>query len=290
MMDNNTPSLQHRLEAAALNSLFKTFRMLNLDKASAIGGFLARAIGPYLSAHKIAGYNLSMIFPEMPYEEKQRILSGMWDNLGRTAAELPFIPSEKLYERLTIHGTENIHTDYPCIFFSGHLGNWELTYPIAQRNGIKTTLIYRKANNPIVEDMIRSIRATQANNLIVKGPKGSFKLMRAIKNKESLALLIDQKMNDGIPVPFFGRLAMTAPALAEFALRFNLPIVPARIVRKKGAHFEAFIYPQLQYVKSGDDERDKLTIMTKVNEIMEGWIREHPEQWFWVHRRWPKDS
>src|SRR5207253_2644034 len=107
------------------------------------------------------------------------------------------------------------------------------------------------------------------------------------KNGQSLAMLIDQKMNDGIAVPFFGRDAMTAPAIAEFALRYNLELIPARVVRTKGCHFEATIFPPMAYEKTGDEEKDVLTIMTAINAILETWIREHPEQWFWVHKRWP---
>ena len=102
-----------------------------------------------------------------------------------------------------------------------------------------------------------------------------------------MAMLIDQKMNDGIAVPFFGRDAMTAPAIAEFALRYDMPLIPVRAVRTKDCHFEVTIYPPLAYEKTGDDEKDILAIMTQINAQLESWIREYPEQWFWVHKRWP---
>jgi KDO2-lipid IV(A) lauroyltransferase len=94
-------------------------------------------------------------------------------------------------------------------------------------------------------------------------------------------------MNDGIPVPFFGHPAMTAPALAEFALRYDLPLIPARVVRKRGgAYFNAKVYPPLEFTRTGDKEKD---IMTAVNAMIESWVREYPDQWFWVHKRWPKE-
>jgi KDO2-lipid IV(A) lauroyltransferase len=120
-----------------------------------------------------------------------------------------------------------------------------------------------------------------------KGTRGAVKMARAIKNNEAIAMLIDQKMNDGIAVPFFGVDAMTAPAIAQLALRYDLPILPAYVLRKGGAHFEAHMFPALKYEKTGDTEKDTLTIMTAINTMLEGWIRAHPEQWFWVHRRWP---
>ncbi len=124
--------------------------------------------------------------------------------------------------------------------------------------------------------------------MLPKGGQGAVRLLRAIKNGQSLAMLVDQKMNDGIAVPFFGRDAMTAPAIAEFALRYDMPIIPVRVVRTKGCHFEATVYPPLEYEKTGDEEKDSLIIMTKINALLESWIREHPAQWFWVHKRWPK--
>ena len=280
--------LQHIIEFLALQLLFAVFRALPLDIASAAGGFMARAIGPFLRAHKIANNNLSMIFPDMERKKKQELLTAMWDNLGRVAAELPHLQTNKLYDRMEISGLENLPKDgKPAIFFSGHLGNWELCYPIAQHNGIPITLIYRHANNKYVDKLITNIRATQADNLFPKGAKGSFKMLRAIKDGHSLAMLIDQKMNEGIAVPFFGRPAMTAPAMAELALRYDLPLIPARAIRTNGAHFNATVYPPLVITKTGDEKKDSLAIMTQVNALLESWIRETPEQWFWVHKRWP---
>jgi len=281
--------IKHLIEFFALRILFAAFRILPLDAASFVGGFMARSIGPFLSAHRIADKNLSMIFPEMDRRKKQALLTAMWDNLGRVAAELPHLPGDELYNRMEVSGHENLPTDgKPVIFFSGHIGNWELSYPIAQHNGLPVTLIYRQANNLYVDTLINHIRGTQAADMFPKGAKGSYKMLRAIKDGLSLAMLIDQKMNDGIPVPFFGREAMTAPAIAELALRYDLPLIPGRVIRTKGAHFKAHVYPALTYEKTGNEENDALAIMKKVNLLLESWIRETPEQWFWVHKRWPQ--
>jgi KDO2-lipid IV(A) lauroyltransferase len=102
-----------------------------------------------------------------------------------------------------------------------------------------------------------------------------------------LALLADQKLNDGIAVPFFGRPAMTAPALALLALRFDCTVLPARVERLRGAHFRLTLYPPLELPRSGDRDADVAALMERVNRTLEGWIRERPEQWFWLHNRWP---
>jgi Kdo2-lipid IVA lauroyltransferase/acyltransferase len=283
-------TLKHLLEAAALVFIFAVFRLLPLDTASALGGWLAQRIGPRLSAQKTAKKNLAMVFPEKSEAERNKILDGMWNNLGRTTAELPRLPGDALFSRVEMRGEENLPTPgKAALFVSGHLGNWELNYPIAHRHGVKTALIYRRANNRFVDALITALRATQCTTLFPKGHTGAVRLMRAIKDGQSLAMLIDQKMNDGFAVSFFGREAMTAPSVAQFSLRYDLPIVPARVIRKRGAHFDAIIYPPVVYEKTGDEDTDAMAIMTKINALLESWIREYPEQWFWVHKRWPND-
>jgi KDO2-lipid IV(A) lauroyltransferase len=279
---------KHLLEAFGLRLLFGLFRLLPLDMASWLGGALGRLIGPFMSAHRTARRNIAMALPDLSADKKRALLRDMWDNLGRVAGELPHMPREALFRRIEVMGSEHIPQDgSAAIFFSGHLGNWELTYPIARRHGVPVTLIYREANNPYVEKMIFDLRATQSAHLLSKGPRSAIKLARAIKSGNSLAMLIDQKMNDGIPVPFFGRDAMTAPAIAELALRYNMRIIPARVVRMAGCHFEATVYAPLAITNTGNAEKDVLAIMTQINQMLEAWIREYPEQWFWVHKRWP---
>ncbi len=109
-----------------------------------------------------------------------------------------------------------------------------------------------------------------------------------MKEGKTLGILVDQKMNDGISVPFMGREAMTAPALAELALRYDCPVVPAHVVRLSGATFEVFVEEPLVVKKTGNRHLDVAALMEQVNQTMETWVREHPEQWLWVHNRWPK--
>lgn len=279
--------LRHRIEAAALWILFGLLRALPLDSASALGGWLARAIGPRLRAHRIAQENLRMVYPNRSEAERRAIITGMWNHLGRVAAELPHLPTEEMARRITVEGEEHLQPERPVLFFSGHIGNWELLPQVATRAGVKLALVYRLANNPLVDRVIARIRAQRTTAMVAKGPQGAVGLVRAIKGGLSIAMLIDQKMNEGIAAPFFGRTAMTAPALAQLALRYDMPIVPARVIRLSGARFKTVVSRPLAYEKTGDAARDTLAIMTEVNRTLEGWIHEHPEQWFWVHRRWP---
>lgn len=280
---------KHYVEAAIVYLLFTALRQFSLDSASTIGGLMARSIGPYLSAHKTARENLKSVFPNLSRNEQNKLLDKMWDHLGRVAAELSYLQNEAIVKRIKINGVENLPAHgKPAFMFSGHIGNWELLSCVSQTGGRAITGVYREANNPIVDDIITKIRAPRYVNLIPKGTQGAVKIARSIKNNEAIALLVDQKMNDGIPIPFFGRDAMTASAIAELALRYDAPIIPARVMRTKGANFEGTIYPALSYQKSGDKEKDVYNIMLAINQTLESWIRESPEQWFWVHKRWPK--
>jgi KDO2-lipid IV(A) lauroyltransferase len=101
-------------------------------------------------------------------------------------------------------------------------------------------------------------------------------------------MLVDQKMNDGVPIPFFGRDAMTAPAVAQFATRFKCPLVPARVERLNGANFRVTVYPPMEFPHTEDGHGDNRLLLIRINEVLESWIRERPDQWLWVHRRWPE--
>jgi KDO2-lipid IV(A) lauroyltransferase len=276
------------LEALAVKLLFTLFRLLPLDISSAIGGEIGRLIGPFFSAHKTARRNLGAAFPEKTPREVKAILGDMWENLGRTAAEMSSVPGTRLTSRIEVVGAQYFPPlGKPVLFFGGHLGNWELLYPIAYDRGVHLTLIYRHINNPYVDKMVGAIRRSHSNEIIAKGLRGGVKMLAALKRGGSIAMLIDQKLNTGLPIPFFGRDAMTATAIADIALKYDIPIIPARVIRTQGAHFKGVIYPPLAYEKTGDREKDTRAVMTEINAMLEGWIREHPEQWFWVHRRWP---
>lgn len=283
----------HRLQAAGAWVLFQLVRALPLSWASGLGGWLARAVGPRLGISKRARHNLANAFPEKGADEIEAIVRGMWDNLGRTAFEYPRAPGLRFFSgdpRIEVVGAENIDLlrddGKPGIFFSGHIANWELMGLCAADRGQPIHLVYRAPNNPFM-DWLFSHRRSGGAELIPKGSEGAKRMLTLLRQGDHLGMLVDQKMNDGIPVPFFGREAMTAPALALFALKFDCPVVPARVERLGGARFRVTIYSPLEVERTGDRKADMLAMMTRVNERLEEWIRERPEQWFWLHRRWP---
>jgi KDO2-lipid IV(A) lauroyltransferase len=282
-----------RLEALAAALAFGAFGVLPIDRASAIGGALGRVIGPFLGISRQARRNLKRALPELSDDEIGRIVAAMWDNLGRVAAEYPHLREIRVFEpggRVETHGLEHIDRAVAngrrMTIFSGHIANWEIAMLAAVQYGIEVAQIYRAANNPLVDRMITRFRG-DAGELIPKGTVAARRAVATLRRGAHLTMLADQKLNDGIPVPFFGRPAMTTSALASLALRFDCDVLPARVERVNGAHFRLTIFPALPLPRSGNAHADVAALMAQVNAILESWIRERPEEWFWVHRRWP---
>jgi KDO2-lipid IV(A) lauroyltransferase len=286
-------SWQHRIEAWGAAVFFAAMRALPLDAASALGGALARGIGPFLGISKRARMNLRVAMPEWSDADLDVTLRGMWDNLGRVTAEYPhlrdirvFQPGGRVETVGIAHLEQAIAVGRPVIIFGGHIGNWEIAAAAAGQYGIDVAQIYRPANNPLVDRMIARFRRNDSE-FIPKGAIASRRALAALRRGAHLTLLVDQKLNDGIAVPFFGRPAMTAPALALLALHFNCTVLPARVERLHGAHFCLTLEPPLPLPRTGNRTADVAALMTEVNRTLERWIREHPDQWFWLHRRWP---
>ena len=287
------PRFAHRLEAWGAALFFAVFGLLPLDWASAFGGALARHIGPFLGISKRARHNLRRAFPEVSESEIARIVAGMWDNLGRVAAEYPHLQRIRVFEpggRVETHGLEHIDRSVAAgrrmIVFSGHIANWEIGSLAGVQYGISVAQIYRAANNPLVDRLIARVRGDH-EEFIPKGAVAARRAIAALHRGVHLGLLADQKMNDGIPVPFFGRPAMTTSALASLAFRFDCDVFPLRVERLAGAHFRVTVFPPLPLPRSGDRHADAIALMAQVNGTLEAWIRDRPELWLWLHRRWP---
>jgi Kdo2-lipid IVA lauroyltransferase/acyltransferase len=283
---------RYRVEGWLAALLIGALGLLPLDWASALGGLSGRLIGPWLGISKRARFNLEAALPELTPAQIETVTRRMWDNLGRVVYEYPHLKKIKVFDgdRVKVRGLDNLQAALDAgrrvIMFSGHLGNWEIAALAGGQYGIDVAQIYRAANNPLVDSMLARLRG-DAGELIPKGAVASRRAVAALRRGGHLSLLADQKLNDGIAVPFFGREAMTAPALATLALRFDCDVLPVRVERERGAHFRLTVYPRLALPQSGDRAADTLTLMTEVNRTLETWIRERPEQWFWLHRRWP---
>lgn len=284
----------HVAEGLGALLLYALFRTLPVDAASALGGFVARSLGPRMAISRRATRNLKRAMPELGDVEIRRIVRGMWDNLGRVVAEYPHLDKFHPYARdgrIEMIGAENIRNQgvpgKRAIFFSGHFGNWEVPTLAVTQAGLDVVEMYRAANNPLVDRLINRSRRVVGSELAAKGSGGARRMLAAMKSGRHIAMLVDQKANDGIPVPFFGRDAMTMPSIALFALRFDCAVVPVRVDRLRGARFRITAEPPLALPRSGDERADTRALMIAVNQVLERWIRERPDHWFWLHRRWP---
>jgi KDO2-lipid IV(A) lauroyltransferase len=281
--------IKYLLEAIIVKLLFIVFKFLSIDQASNIAGRIARKVGPLLKVSNTAYKNIRSVMPDLSEAEVQIIITDMWENLGRVFGEFPHIynlSSDEFKRRVKVNGIENLESlknlHKTGIFFSGHLANWEVPAMYASIYNLPLAVVYRVANNKIVDDIINKERIKSGITAIPKGPSGAKKIVEMIKKNMTLAMLVDQKMNEGIKIPFFAKDAMTAPAIARLALKFGCPLIPTQVIRNNGAYFTINFFPPLE-LKENDTEE---SIMTKINQLLEGWIRENPGQWFWVHRRW----
>lgn len=274
--------------------LYGTLAILPLDAASAFGAALLRAVGPLHGANRIARRNLERAFPERSKDEIDALLYGMWDNLGRVLGEWPHL--NRLYRsgfdgRVEVSGVEHLErardAGGPVIAITGHHGNWELSAAVSAAHGMPLTVIYRPAQNAAVNVLVQWARRHFTGGQLPKGKDAATGALALLRKGGKLGVLIDQKLNEGVPVPFFGRDAMTSPVAARLAVRFRCPVLAVRAERTTGAHYRVTVYPPMELPDTGDRQRDQAELMLAMNRLLEGWVRESPEQWFWVHKRWP---
>lgn len=278
--------VRYVLEAALLGCVFVVFRFMPVDAASAVGGALGRMIGPRLAASRKARRHISLALPERTKEDIEAIVRGMWDNLGRVVAEYPHL-SYIVRHRLTVRDEaivdETLAAGRGAVFFSLHMGNWEIP-PVYLHviKGADVQSMYRAPNNPYVDKMIHHFRTLGADipawNKSRAGGQGA---MKAVRSGASIAILIDQKYNEGISVPFFGMNAMTNPFFVKLAQKFDVPLVPATLKRTDGVHFQLQLYPPMDVDGCTDEES-----LAQAHHILEAAIKDTPEQWLWLHRRW----
>lgn len=297
---NRPVTIAHRIEYAAAITLGAFFRLIGVDASSALAGRFLRLVGPMIGPiNKRAMTNLSIAFPEMPEDGKRAIIADVWENLGRTTAEFAHLGAfdpDADASRVEIVGREVFETviqsKRPAIFFSGHFANWEVMAVVMRAVGLDFGIIYRAANNPLIDRVIINSRAdASSRRQIPKGKRGGRTIIEALEKGSSIVLLADQKLNSGgIPSPLFGKPAMTAPASARLALKYNMPVIPLEVERLNGARFRVTARVPLDFQPGGDTTADTQALTDRINLELERMIRAQPGQWLWLHRRWAKEE
>lgn len=293
----SAPKLRYLLEAGLFFSIIGILRLLGVDRASAVGGFIGRVILYRTPIAKRGRLNLIAAYPERSMSEIETILREVCDNLGRTAAEYAHLDKfdfggpEARVECVGIERVaEALARGKGAICYSGHFANWELMAFGGARLFSAEGEVYRPVNNPYVDKwLVAQRRKNGPVDQIPKGPGGTRRLFTLLRRGQLVCLLADQKTNEGVPVPYFGREAMTTPAPAAMALRLGCALVPASIERLGGARFRCRVHPPLDFVASGDYERDVIDLTAALTRQLEHVVRERPSQWLWIHRRWPTE-
>jgi len=291
-------ALLTRLEAALVGLGLAACRAAGPVTASAALGGVLRAVGPLLPVSRIAEVNLRLALPELDAAARRRVIRGAWENLGRTVGELANL--DRLRRTSSGHGwelegEENLRPlahGESAVVVSGHLGNWEMLFPAGAQYGLPIGGFYRAAANPLVDKRVCDLRRAAGGGdvpLFAKGAAGARAAFAHLRGGGVLALLCDQKLNDGIEAQFFGHPAMTSLAAATLALRFKRKLLPLHCVRIGPARLRIIVDPPIPLPDSGDRDADIRTLTETINRMLERWIRERPESWLWLHRRWPKE-
>ncbi|MDE2496018.1 MAG: lysophospholipid acyltransferase family protein [Alphaproteobacteria bacterium] len=287
--------LRYGAEAVPFFLFMGLFKLLGIDRASAVGGIIGRHVFYRLPPARTARANLRAAYPEMSAAEIEKTVRDVCGNLGRVVAEYPHLDKRSLggpRSRIELAGKDigdaAVASGKGVMFVSGHFANWETMPVAASLLGYDGGLVYRPPNNPYVDRWITRQRAKLGpKEHITKGVQGTRRIFTLLRRGKAIFLLVDQKTGEGISVPFFGRGAMTTAAPAMLALKLGAILLPASAERTSGAHFRVKIHPPIEFAPSGDHDRDVPALTAKINETIEAMVRERPAQWLWIHHRWP---
>ena len=283
-------NIKYFLQYLSIIFLFIIFKILGLKYSLKISGVIFSTFGPFFRSKIVCKNNLSKVFPKLTKLEQEKIIKSMWTNYGKIFAEYPFIKKYKKSNNdnnIIIENQEyldKIRNDKdPVIFISGHFNNFELMAMSIENYGIDLAAIYRPLNNVFLNPLMEKLRKKYiCKNQIKKGISGTKELLRHFKNGSSIALMIDQRVSQGIECNLFGTKALTTTIPAQFSKKYNAKIVPIYIMRTATNSFKLSVYEPLEF----NNSETISSITLKLNKILEEMILINPDQWIWTHNRW----
>lgn len=292
-------NIRYIIEFIITVTMILIFKVIGFKKSSDFSAKLALLIGKKLKVDKLAINNINQALPKLTYNQKRDIIDQMWQNLGRIIGEFYHIwrlNLQQIYNIVSIDtkSKENIELlkkeNKGGIIVSGHIGNWEVGPKALLNSGLKINILYRPLNNPYIENLTTKLRKKHGVKMIPKSNKGNKQIIQALKNNEYVVILADQKITQGHPIKFFHDLATTSTFIAKIAMRYNISVTMARVIRKNKYQFsleinEPIIYSNIAKEKKG---LDIIKFSAIINQTLEKWISQYPSQWFWVHDRWKK--
>ena len=266
------------------------FKIIGLKFSRIISSKLFLILGPLFRSKQVIQKNISLAFPDTNEEFKKKIIDNMWKSYGKILAEYTFIKNFRQNESknfLEIKGKEILNevknSKKPVIFISGHFDNFELMAMYLEKSGVDLAVIYRPLNNIFLNPLMENIRKKYiCKKQIKKGITGTKEILKYFKSGTSIALMIDQRVSQGIKSLFFKKQAFTTTIPAQFVKKFNCKIVPIYIERNKDDNFILEIVNPVNF----DNNKSIEDITLKLNQLMEKMIIRNPQQWIWSHNRW----
>lgn len=289
-------NLAFRMEALAWNAYVGGLSALGLERASQWGGAVVRAVAPVSSAWKTAIRNLRLAFPNENEAWREEVRRGSFEELGRMSGEFPHMGKFMHKYRngeIEYHGAERLKATFGkgAVYIGGHFTNWEVTSLCVAQTDPNCYFTYRPANNPIIDQYIVDTRREFGLVLqAAKGQTGGMGLLRALAKGKAVALMNDQKYNEGVAAPLFGYDCMTADGPTRLAIKYKVPLIPISGRRLGGTRFRVDVHEAIPLDYEAGDDAAVFEGVKRVNAFIEARIREAPEQWFWAHRRWPKEA
>ena len=283
--------IKYFLQFICVIFFFVIFKILGLKLASIISSNIFILFGPIFRSNKIVFSNLKIAFPNIDENQKKQILKKMWFNYGKIFAEYMFIKdfrhNEKYSAKISIENKDIIEKikkdNEQVIFISGHFNNFELMAMQIEKIGIKLTALYRPLNNPYPNPIMEKIRKKYiCKKQVKKGISGTKDLLLDFKDGSSIALMIDQRVSQGIRSNLFNKEALTTTIPAQFIKKFKIRIVPVHVERQRDNDFKIKFFEPVNF----SNEESIETITFKLNKILEEMIIKNPEQWIWTHNRW----
>ncbi len=289
--------LQQWLVAQAVFGILNVLKLFPADSAIGFADRAARWIGPMLARHRLMLTNLRNAYPEKTQADLEQIALASWGHMGRLAAEYVFL--DRLFDfdperpepgRVEVSGIP-IFLDLrdnprPFIVFTGHTGNFELLPVAGNSFGLEVMVLFRPPNNPYIADKVFAFRSARMGQLVPSHAGSSFALARRLEAGGGVGVLVDQKFGRGLTTRFFGRPVRTNPLLAKLVRQFDAEVYPARCVRLPGNCYRLEIESKIDVPRDEKGAVDVQATAQMLNDKVESWVREYPEQWLWYHDRW----
>lgn len=283
--------------AKLLGLFLHVAKKLPAEKSTNFAERVARFLAPALPRSKLARANIAAAFPEKSSKEVDDILRGVWGNVGRTIAEYVFLdqlidirPDDPAAARIELVGAEIFHklrdNKKPVVIFTGHTGNWEILPVAAATYGLHITALFRPPNNKILAKKVLKARRTDGGHLVPSRAGAAWALASVLEKDGAVGLLADQAFTKGPLVQFMGRDATANPLASKLARQFDCDIHPARCIRLPKGRFRIELGEPIDIARKEDGSVDMQITTQTINSIIEGWVREYPEQWLWLHDRW----